>query len=684
MFEISNYCVTDQWGKEYRCPLEGGLSKKEGYGGSTEDLEVRMHSIVDEDTTVFHIEASLKEKRPYFGSQRYFSCNKGTSFELIMDVPGKMMAVYQYKDWWLRPKFIDSTKDVPQRTQLLIWKKEEAYCMALAVAGKECRADIGPSENGLILTVSSNCSLMNKMEDMFLVLAEGADPYRCIENGVRKVLLLTGRSKMYRGERKFPEVFKYFGWCTWDAFYHKVNEEGIFDKLAELKEKDIPVKWILIDDGWLDADYEKQKLRGLDGAKDKFPQGLSHTVSVAKNKYGIKWAGVWQAVMGYWNGIETGSDADSIMAPYLEQLPDGRKIPRAVQGDTFAFWDEWHNYLRNQCGIDFVKVDGQSAVSLFYQGQKTYGKASSEAQKGLGASAALNFDNNIINCMGMAPEDMWNRPSSGISRSSDDFVPEVPHGFREHAMQNAYNSLLQGQFYWSDWDMFYSSHEENWQNSILRAVSGGPVYVSDAVGRTDREYILPLVLKDGKLLRCQGVGVPTIDCLLEDPLGSMKPLKIFNSYNDDYLVSILNINVNDQKVQGILKVEDIPGLIGKEWWVYLWKSKTLLKLSQGEPVILDIKPNNGEVALILPYNEDKVTPVGLLDKYLCTAAIESVAEYGEWKEIRLFEGGKFGFISENEPEVVLINGKNAQAVSRGNMLWELDCSDVPRAKIEIR
>lgn len=679
--------LVDRKGQKYACDLKPGDKTKENinnYVGETEEVIVEINAVYDENTVALKALAVLKEKQPYFGKQRFFHHQAGLKIELSIENPDKSMAIYQHKDWWLRPAFVTNLKELPARTQLLMWKKDSLYYVMIALCGNECRSDIGAGQQGLIISVSNNCESMTQMEDVVLVMANGEDPYQCCENVVKKALQLTGKNKMLRKERKYPQLFDYFGWCSWDAFYHKVHEQGIFDKLQELKEKEIPVKWALIDDGWLDADYEKQKLRGLDADKEKFPKGLGYSVSVMKEKYGLDAVGVWQAIMGYWNGIETGSGADIKMTPYLEQLPDGRRIPRATQGDTFSFWNEWHSYLKNQCGIDFVKVDGQSAVSLFQWGRKTYSEASSEVQKGLGASVALNFDNYIINCMGMAPEDMWSRPSSAISRSSDDFVPEVAHGFREHAIQNSYNSLLQGQLFWGDWDMFFSSHEENWQNSILRAVSGGPVYVSDAVGMTDKEYIMPLILDDGRVLRCDEIGVPTMDCLFEDPLITQKPLKIFNSHQSNYLIAAFNINRENQRAKGQLSVEDIPGLKVNSWWVYVWRTKKLVKISKENPLDFVIEANNGEIFLLVPSEESaKVIPIGLIDKYLSTATIKEVNYSKKGMEVILAQGGTFGFISKNSPYSVLVNDKKAQAIQLDSMLWEVDCISDQKVRVEI-
>ncbi len=73
-------------------------------------------------------------------------------------------------------------------------------------------------------------------------------------------------------------------------------------------------------------------------------------------------------------------------------------------------------------------------------------------------AASAFFNNALINCMGMAPEDYWRRPYSPITRTSDDFFPRIPESLPEHAIENAYCSLLMGCLYHCDWDMFWTKH----------------------------------------------------------------------------------------------------------------------------------------------------------------------------------------------------------------------------------
>ena len=167
----------------------------------------------------------------------------------------------------------------------------------------------------------------------------------------------------------------------------------------------------MIDDGWSRSSREHQTLEGLEADAEKFPHGLGHTVRVLKEKYGVNEVGVWQAAKGYWNGIEPGSSAEMRFQPYIRKYPNGELAVKAEETAAFGFWNTWHTELKKE-GVDFVKVDGQSSMPLLLRGIGAYGKAVRALHTGLEASAALHFNGQMINCMGMAPEDIWNRPNS--------------------------------------------------------------------------------------------------------------------------------------------------------------------------------------------------------------------------------------------------------------------------------
>lgn len=640
-----------------------------------ENVDFSFSAGAEGNTAAVSIKAVMGRKTPLFGMQPFFDRKKGVRFQIKGIKAEQMLAVYQHKDWWIRPDFPKAWDEVPSRTQLLLFRQEKRYVALMAVCGQQCRTDMEGIKEGLLVTVASNQDGCDRLEDLSLAAACGPDPYRCCEEAAGYALKLLGHPEMRRKAKKYPEILEYFGWCSWDAFYHQVNEKGLLEKMQELKEKKIPARWVLIDDGWLNADYEKQVLRGLDADREKFPEGLEGCVERLKKKYGVDYVGVWHAVMGYWNGLEKDSDASKALKEGSRRLPDGRLVPAAEKGAAFRFYDRWHSFLKDQCGIDFIKVDGQSAVSLFYSGMESYGEASGAVQKGLGASAALHFGNNLISCMGMASEDMWHRPSCAVSRSSDDFVPNVPHGFREHALQNSYNSLLQGQFYWGDWDMFWSSHEENRQNSILRAVSGGPVYVSDAVGKTDGSYIWPLILADGRLLRCDGVGVPTLDCLFENAVDVEKPLKIYNTSGEAYVVAALNINAADRPCRGYISNGDIPGLGDRRWLAWAWKEEKLYRLSSEQTISFSLPANDGELFLLIPEETD-ICLFGLLDKYVGTACLEAVRKTDGRLTALLKQGGRIGFWCEKNVRKVLCQGEEVPVEERGGLrVVEYACAE---------
>lgn len=94
-----------------------------------------------------------------------------------------------------------------------------------------------------------------------------------------------------------------------------------------------------------------------------------------------------------------------------------------------------------------------------------------------------------------------------------------------------------GNFIHPDWDMFQSTHPCAEFHAASRAISGGPIYVSDSVGKHNFPLLKRLTMPDGTILRCEYYALPTRDCLFENPLHDGKTmLKIWNLNKVGWLV----------------------------------------------------------------------------------------------------------------------------------------------------
>lgn len=602
------------------------------------------------------------------------------SFDCALE-KSRMLAVYQHKNWWMRPAFPEGPATVPERTQLLLARGENGYIAWVAVCHEVCRCDISGTEEGLHFSVSSNgCPVCG--EELCLVLAEGTDPYQCIRQAVRAACAAMGRSESLRDGKTFPPVFEKFGWCTWDAFYHQVNAEKIEQKMEELKEKGIPLGWVLIDDGWSEADYECGRLIGLDADTAKFPEGLSGIVDTIKNRYGVPSVGVWHAMMGYWKGFCKDTALFHQLSDSLECKNETDIVLKPERRVVSEFYRRWYKHLAADCGIDFVKADGQGSASIYYKGDRGYGEACDIYSEALEEHAASYFNGNLINCMGMTPQNMWHRRTSALSRSSDDFVPQVQYSFREHALQNSFNSLLQGQFLWGDWDMFWSSHEEAKQSAMLRAVSGGPVYISDPLETTDRTYIAPLVMADATIARCTETGLPTLDCLFCNPIEEKYILKVFNSWKDTYLLALFNLYKGGKKLEGSVACSDVPAWRSGRYLCYLHSRQSVCVLDPENSIELALDEGDSECVFLLPLNGHGRF-IGLLDHYLCGYAV--LSEQAETRRLygRLSQGGRIAFYVPGKVERVLADGRDVHAAGLGAGCYYFDFDSTGAVSVEI-
>ncbi|KRE34098.1 Sip1-related alpha-galactosidase [Paenibacillus sp. Soil724D2] len=661
--------------------LRGANEKTAGTDHLGDYTETKVTYSNEADTAVVHLQFRCYESfvltsvqgeminASDFGKQHCFAAQNGIIIHAqgMTNIDG-LMANYQHKDWWTRPHFDPKWSTLPERTQSLLWRKESAFYHLLPVCGPVFRTDVCGTEEGLQIRVSSHQGGRTRCESLSFVLGAGTDPYQLVERHVEAALHTLDYPTLPRSRKPYPEILDSLGWCSWDAFYHQVNEEGLLVKAEEMQAASLPVQWVMIDDGW--SQTVDKKLSSFEADVEKFPQGLAETVRQLKEKYGIRWVGVWHTIAGYWGGIHPDSPLAKQFSDYLYSNAKGSLIPYPDAGRGFGFWHAWHSFLERQ-GIDFVKVDSQSAVLNFTKHEWSIGEAAAAAHEALEASAALHFNNTIINCMGMAAENMWHRPKSSVSRNSDDFVPQDQFGFAEHALQNAYNSYYHGAFYYGDWDMYWTKNHDDIQNAVLRSVSGGPIYFSDAPGNTDASKLWPLIYNNGKIIRCEQTPNPTADCLLLDPTKETVPLKLWNIAKSSGVVAAFHIGKYTDSVKGTVGPSDVPGLEGDAFVLYEHFSGEMKIMHQGEQHAFELQPGQCAIYLIIP-SGGAVTPIGLTNKYVATDAVSDVKSEGSTRSLQLKEGGTFRFVSENNRVSAQLNGKALPVLLISEHLYEVD------------
>ncbi|KAJ3027567.1 UNVERIFIED_CONTAM: hypothetical protein HDU68_003603, partial [Siphonaria sp. JEL0065] len=330
---------------------------------------------------------------------------------------------------------------------------------------------------------------------------------------------------------KTNRFYDKLGWCTWNSCYKNVSEANIISGLNNFKKHQIPIDWLLIDDGW--QNVEKDKFLSF-GFNKKFSSGPS-LISNLKKEFNLSQIAVWHSLVGYWGGIHPNN---SLASSY-----DIREITRKANfikptrsNTTFVidsksypkYYADFHSGLR-EAGIDFFKVDDQSTFEAIADVNNPHELMSTYQQTVTKESVKTP----VIWCMAHNMEVLYQTllffgeletvdSPRRTMRSSDDFFPDDPDSHTWHIQSNAFNSLLISRLNpqtLMDWDMFQTSHEFAQYHAIARALSNGPVYVSDVIGKHDQSVVLPLLSDDGRLIHKIGDGnaaIPMPKSLLKD------------------------------------------------------------------------------------------------------------------------------------------------------------------------
>lgn len=542
-----------------------------------------------EDTVIFRLDARIRFD--FFGA-----CNLSpeNAFQIPFGdfTPDAMLDSFHAGPWWMYPCFAQTTEDLRPRSQNLLIRQQDRHYFFLPLCGDNFRCEINRSGLHLI----SDTSGLYELHGDFLAISTGSTPYEAIERGFAFARESGAIRVPLRTERQLPDMYRSLGWCSWNAFYHEVSADKLFQKLDEFREKNIPVKWVLIDDGW--SVVRNHMLAGFDADPVKFPGGLKACIDRIKNEYGIRYVGVWHAFNGYWDGIDPDSAFCAANREFLTTTPSGMVVPALDEEKAFRFWDAWHSHLA-ACGVDFVKVDNQSSWTGNILGAMPAAEACRIAHAALERSVRKNFHENIINCMGMDMENVLARPFSALSRNSDDFFPGARRGFMKHLVQNVYNALWHNAVYFCDFDMWWSSHESATQSGVLRAISGSPIYVSDALGGSDPALIRATVDTDGSVMLCDYAARPVASCVYTDCPAENRLLTVWNRSGDAFAMA--SFNVSEEAVSDSVCFGDIPELLpDTDYVAYEYFTRQYIRITADTRLSLHLEKDDLRVWSIYP------------------------------------------------------------------------------------
>jgi hypothetical protein len=277
---------------------------------------------------------------------------------------------------------------------------------------------------------------------------------------------------------------------------------------------------------------------------------------------------------------------------------------------------------------------------------------------------------------------IFNTRSSAVTRCSIDYELNDEVSAKSHLHQSYTNTLWLGQTVWPDHDMFHSSDTYcGRMMAISKAMSGAPVYLSDAPTEFKKEYIKPLIYEDGELLRPLAPAVPLPESVFADALNKPRPYRVIAPLaNQCAAIVIYNLMhpTPDQAIQAEISPDDyaqassmLQPYNGK--WdspkeglvIYDWYAGHGAKLDS--PYTTRLKGFNDRLFILSPI-VDGWSVLGRSDKYLGPGAVETI-DYGQDKcSVQMVESGPLIIWNEDG---VPFSRQSEHIEKLGDGLWKL-------------
>ncbi|KAF3500239.1 hypothetical protein F2Q69_00039478 [Brassica cretica] len=253
-----------------------------------------------------------------------------------------------------------------------------------------------------------------------------------------------------------------------------------------------------------------------------------------------------------------------------------------------------------------------------------------------------------------------------------------------------------GQMIQPDWDMFQSDHVCAEYHAASRAISGGPVYLSDHLGEGSHnfELIKKLAFFDGTVPRCIHYALPTRDSLFKNPLFDKESiLKIFNfnkfggvigafncqgagwspkehrfkGYKECYMSVSGTIHVSDIEWDQNPEAEGSEVIYSGDYLVYKNQSEEILFMnSKSDGMEITLKPSSFDLFSFVPVTElgssgVRFAPLGLINMFNCVGTVQEMEVTGGNSILIDVKGeGSFMAYSSSVPEKCYVGDKEAE------------------------
>jgi hypothetical protein len=605
------------------------------------------------------------------------------------------VAISRSEPWWTRPVFWKQQGFIPDESQLVVARRtvepkspakpetksarkvEHVVLLPLPAGGAMAwaRGAAVPFSAGGVTVALQAKAAWSLRSGALAVIGAGDSPYDLVTKVVRHGLAAMGNPTRLRTEKPYPEPFKRVGFCTWNTLYENQTTQNLMAAAQGLADAKFPLGFFIIDSGWQPVsagNFISAALRGFEADAAKIPGGLKALVSDLRRVTGAPWIGVWHSLQGVPGGVDPTSPLAKAEAAHLWQgnLPGLVPDPTSERGAEF-----FRNYYKvpRAADVDLVKVDFQNWTESYVAGRVPLFRALEQSVNNFHAAAFEAFGDRVINCMSMGQNALFNLGNTNVVRNSLDYLlPAGPVGHRRHMLNNIFNALLVSQVAYPDFDMWESYGPFAQAHSVLRALSGGPIYLTGDVAKQNWQLMRRLMLADGTVLRTDAPGLPTRDGLFVEAGQVPVPLKGFARVGNSGIIGAFNALEDGGAVNGVVRARDVEGLQGERFAVYEHFSERLVVADADQAIPMHLGPDTPALFVVVPI-ENGFAPIGLLDKYISPRTIRSQKISGNRLTVEVAEGGRFGAYLDEPPKSVTVDGVSAPPIMRnGWILVDID------------